>query len=94
MIKHIVMWNYKENCRMADIDEISFQLLQLKKLDEVLDLTIHKSNMKSSTKDFCLIVNLLNEKDLQAYLAKAEHQKVLNLINKSFCKRECFDVDF
>ncbi len=93
MLKHIVMWNFKKDCSMRDIDEISFQLMELKKLDEVLELTVYKSNQKSSTKDFCLITTFFNESDLQKYLRHPAHQKVSQLIEKSFCNRQCFDVE-
>ena len=94
MIKHIVLWNFKPDTAHRDIDEITFRLLELKKLDEVLELTVQKSNFKSSTKDYFLSVTLLNEKDLKAYQENPEHKKVAALIEKSFTKRECFDVEY
>jgi len=94
MIKHIVLWNYKPDTSHRDIDEITFRLLELKKLDEVLELSVQKSNFKTSTKDYFLSVTLLNEKDLKAYLEHPEHKKVVALIDKAFTKRECFDVDY
>jgi hypothetical protein len=87
------MWNYKESCSQKDIDEIAFQLLQLKKLDEVLELTVYRSNLKSSSKDFCLLVTFFNEDDLNSYLKHPDHLQVVKLIEKCFCKRECFDVE-
>jgi len=93
MLKHIVMWNFKEDCRIRDVEEIAFQLLELKKLPEVLELTVYKSNLKSSTKDFCLVATFLNEADLQAYLKHPNHQAVGKLIEASFTRKECFDVE-
>ena len=94
MIKHIVMWNFKKDTALRDIDEITFRFLELKKLDEVMELSVFKSNMKTSTKDYFLTVTLLNEKDLQTYQNHPEHQKVVTLINKAFTNRECFDLEY
>ena len=93
MFKHIVLWNYKPEATHREIDEITFRLLELKKLDEVLELSIQKSNTKTSTKDYCLIVTFLNEKDYISYSDNPEHKKIAELIKKSFTKRECFDVE-
>ncbi len=93
MLKHIVQWNFKKDTTFREIDDITFKLLNLKKLDEVLDMTIYKSNCKSSTKDFCLIVTFLNKSNLDAYTKNPKHQEVVKLIQKSFTNRECFDVE-
>ena len=94
MIKHLVLWNLKSDTPLRDVDEITFQLLQLKKLDEVLELSVLKSNLKSSSRSYCLNVVFLNEKDYQSYLEHPDHIKVSNLINQAFCDRVCFDVEY
>ena len=91
MVKHLVLWNFKPDTPRRDIDEITFRLLQLKKLDEVLELNVQKSNLSSSTKDYLLTVVFLNEKDLKTYQENPEHQKVSQLIEKALENRVSFD---
>lgn len=93
MLKHIVQWNFKPETTFREMDDITFKLLNLKKLNEVLELSVMKSNCKSSTKDYCLIATFLNQSNLDGYLRHPAHQEVANLINKAFINKECFDVE-
>jgi len=94
MIKCIAMWNFKTDTTHRAIDEVTFKFLELKKLDEVLELSVLKSNIKSSTKDYCLLVTLLNERDLQQFLNSAPYKEVAALAAKEFCKFETFHVEY
>ena len=93
MYKHILLYNYKNDTSQRDLDELTFQLLELKKHNEILELNIIKSNCKTSTKDYYITMTFLNEREATSWLRQAAWQKVDQLLNKLLCKSECFDVE-
>ena len=93
MVKCIALWNYRQETTHRAIDEVVFKMLELKKLNEVLELTVSKSNIKGSTKDLALTVTLLNERDLKTFLDHPAHKEVIALTNKELRNFEVFYVE-
>ncbi|MFV0254794.1 MAG: Dabb family protein [Erysipelotrichaceae bacterium] len=93
MLKHYVMWNIREEALRRDVDEAILRLLELKSLNEVLDLKVEKSNCSSSSKDIILIVTCLTEKDLNTYLKDPLHIEISEFIHKVFTNKEVLDID-
>jgi len=93
MLRHFVLWNFKKETSQKQIDEIVFQLLELKKLNEVLELSVLRSNCPTSTKDLLLNVTFMGQKDMNIYLNTPQHRQVAKLINDACIKRECFDIE-
>lgn len=93
MLKHYVTWNIKKDAKKRAVDDLILKILELKKLNEVLDLKIEKSNCKSSTKDIILLVTLLHQKDLNTYLKDPLHVKVAEEIDKVLTNRDVIDIE-
>ena len=93
MIKHIVMWKFKEN-EEENVDKF---LTGLKSLDDVIDVIKYmevKRSVKPNGKyDAVLISKFDNFEDLEKYKNDPRHVEVSNLCKSIRTDRASIDVE-
>lgn len=99
MIKHIVMWKFKENAlnntREENIDEFVTRLEGLVGvIDEIVSLTAKKNILPGETaSDLVLLSEFASLEDLEKYNSHPEHQKVLAFGKEVICERRAVDFE-
>ena len=96
MLKHIVMWNFKEGLSDSQNAENALKAkAELEALvnyiDEILEIKVHINHLSSSNMDIILNSTFTNEKALAAYKIHPEHLRVGEFISIAFQNRTCID---
>ena len=95
MIKHIVMWKFKDTVSVAEQQEMKRQLLALQ--GRVPSLTAIEVGMDFSKKepsmDMVLYSEFQTKADLQAYATHPEHLKVVAFVKPLVCDRAVVDYE-
>lgn len=96
MIRHIVMWNIKEEltgeAKKQACEKMAEGFLPLKNLvPDVIDLKVEINTMESSNRDFMLLVDFPNVEALAAYQVHPEHVKAAAYVKEVTTNRVCFD---
>ncbi|MDE6313854.1 MAG: Dabb family protein [Lachnospiraceae bacterium] len=96
MIRHIVMWNIKEEFTQEEKKKVCEKMaegfLPLKELvPNVLDLQVEINTMESSNRDFMLLVDFPDEEALKSYQVHPEHVKAASYVKEVTVNRVCFD---
>jgi hypothetical protein len=99
MIKHVVMWKFKDfaagNLKEENIEIAVEKLLLLKDLvDEIKFLEVGKNiNESDAAYELVLITEFENLSDLEQYQIHSEHEKVKDFIGKTAAKRVLVDYE-
>ncbi|KXS49580.1 Stress responsive A/B Barrel Domain [Halanaerobium congolense] len=99
MIKHVVMWKFKDfaagNLKEENIEIAVEKLLLLKDLvDEIKFLEVGKNiNESDAAYELVLITEFENLSDLEQYQIHSEHEKVKDFIEKTAAKRVLVDYE-
>ncbi|MBQ4529549.1 MAG: Dabb family protein [Lachnospiraceae bacterium] len=98
MIRHIVMWNIKDEFSEAQKAEACKKMeegfLPLKaSVPNVIDLQVKTNTIESSNRDFMLIVDFPDEEALKAYQVHPEHVKAAGYVKSVTVDRVCFDYE-
>ena len=89
MIKHIVMWKFKDETAEADKLEMKRQLEALKGVvPSLIDIEIGLDVVGSdASKDMVLYSEFASLEDLKAYATHPEHLKVVEFVKPLVCER-------
>lgn len=95
MIKHIVMWKFKDEVSEADKLEMKRQLESLKGVvPSLIDIEIGMDVVgKEASKDMVLYSEFANMGDLAAYAGHPEHVKVVEFVKPLVCERAVVDYE-
>lgn len=98
MVKHIVMWNFKEELsageRQTAYEKIKAGLIEVKSQAQgVEELTLIFNRLASSNKDLALISAFTSVEALNAYQTHPAHVKVAEYIKTVVCDRACLDYE-
>jgi len=95
MIKHVVMWKFKEENKAENMEKAKELLLalpalipELKKMEVHFDLTHSEMSM-----DFMLDTELLSVEDMKIYANHPEHLKVSKFIRSVIESRVVLDAE-
>ena len=93
MIKHIVMWKFKEDVAEADKLEMKRQLESLKGVvPSLIEIEIGLDMVgKDASKDMVLYSEFASMDDLAAYAGHPEHIKVVEFVKPLVCERAVVD---
>ena len=98
MIRHVVMFKYKEEAEGKTKQENLIKTKELlesleSKVDEIkyLNVAINAEEADSNNYDFVLTVDVNTMEDLDAYQNNEDHKEVGKFIKKSAIKRACVD---
>ncbi|WP_372807971.1 Dabb family protein [Pontiella sp.] len=95
MIKHIVMWKFKDEVAEADKQEAKRRLEALKGVTPTLiDIEVGLDVLGSvQSKDMVLYSEFASMADLKAYAEHPEHVKVGGFIKPLVCERHAVDYE-
>ena len=99
MIKHIVMWKFKDSAegktKKENISIVKENLLKLPAIiDEIKFMSIHGDDSGSDDNfDAVLITEFENFEDLHTYKVHPEHQKVSQYVKLVSCSRASVDYN-
>ena len=95
MIKHVVMWKFKEEnkeANMAHAKEILFALVD--KIPEIKGMEIYFDSLgKDMAMDMMLVVMVDNAEELATYAVHPEHLKVSGFIRSVVESRVVLDAE-
>lgn len=95
MIKHIVMWKFKDEVAEADKLEMKRQLESLKGVVPTLvdiEIGLNVADCPPAM-DMVLSSEFQSVEDLKAYVAHPEHQKVVGFVKTLICERAVVDYE-
>ena len=99
MIKHIILWNLKEEYSHSEKKEIKKNiqtaLEDLKgKIPGLLEIKVHVEGLSSSTADLMLDSTFESEDALKGYAVPPEHVKAANTFVRPYtAHRSCLDFE-
>ena len=95
MIKHIVMWKFKDGVVEADKLEMKRQLEALKGVvPSLIDIEVGLDVVgKDASKDMVLYSEFSSMNDLAAYAGHPEHLKVVEFVKTLVCERAVVDYE-
>ena len=95
MIKHIVMWKFKDEVDESDKLEMKRQLEALKGVaPSLIDIEIGMDMVgKEASKDMVLYSEFNSMEDLAAYAGHPEHLKVVEFVKPLVCERAVVDYE-
>ena len=95
MIKHIVMWKFKDEVNESDKLEMKRQLEALKGVvPRLIDIEIGMDMVgKEASKDMVLYTEFHSMEDLAAYAGHPAHLKVVEFVKPLVCERAVVDYE-
>ena len=96
MVKHIIIWNLKEEYNTPEIKEGIKQGLSslVGVVPGLLEVRVETEHLKSATGDVMLYSVFENEEALKGYSVHPEHVKVADTFVRPYtCGRACFDYE-
>lgn len=99
MIKHIILWNLKEEYSIEEKENIKrnikIELENLKgKVPGLIDINVHISGLKSSTADLMLDSTLESEDALKNYAIHPDHVHAADTFVRPYTAlRSCLDFE-
>lgn len=96
MVKHIIIWNFKDELSADDREKYSAEIKSglegLKgKIDGLVDIKVQTEFLESSNGDLMLDSTFVDEKALQGYQVNPEHVKVAEVVRSVVSSRKCVD---
>ena len=96
MVKHIVLWSFKEE--LTPEERVSYAA-QIKEgleglvgvVPGLLSAKVVTEPISSSTHDLCLITELESAEALKAYAVNPDHLKVATVVRSVTCNRAAMD---
>ena len=98
MVRHVVMWNFKEggsDVQNADnAQKVKHALENLKSLvPEIVDIKVHINQLSYSTKDVMLDACFADEAGFLAYKNNADHKAAGEIVKEYLTDRVAFDYN-
>ena len=99
MVKHVILWNLKEEYSAAEKEEIKKNIKAgieslNGKIPGLIDIKVHITGLESSTADLMLDSTLESEEALKAYAVHPVHVEVANTKVRPFtASRSCMDYE-
>ena len=96
MVKHIVMWSFKEEIPMEERDADKVRIKEgleglVGIVPGLLSARVVTDLISSSTHDFCLITEFDTPEALAAYKDHPDHVKVASFVRSVTCNRAALD---
>lgn len=93
MLKHIVMWKFKEGTE-EQAKDFAEKLVSLKEeIPEIVEIEVGFSDKPNNSYDAVLISEFRNKEDLEAYKTNPKHKKVSELCKSIRTDRISIDYE-
>lgn len=98
MVKHIVLWNFKEELTKAERMEAGLKMKEaLEALKEIvpgtIDLTVEINQQDTSNRDIALISTFESVEALKGYIVHPAHVEAGQHVRAVTCDRACIDFE-
>ena len=99
MVKHIILWNLKDELTVEEKAEIKMGIKEgleglQGKIEGLVDIKVNTGGLSSSTADLMLDSTFISEDALKFYASHPLHQDVANTKVRPFTKqRSCLDFE-
>ena len=99
MVKHIILWNLKDEFTPEEKENIRFGIKEgleslQGKIEGLIDIKVNINGLSSSTADLMLDSTFESEEALKFYASHPLHQEIANLRVSPFTKqRSCLDFE-
>lgn len=99
MVKHVILWNLKEEFSQAEKEEIKKNIKAgieslNGKIPSLIDIKVYTTGLASSTADLMLDSTFESEEALKNYAVHPDHVEVANTMVRPFtAKRSCLDFE-
>ena len=99
MVKHIILWNLKDEFSVEERENIKVGIKEgleglSGKIEGLVDIKVNINGLSSSTADLMLDSTFVNEEALEFYASHPLHQEVANTKVRPFTKqRSCLDFE-
>lgn len=97
MVKHVILWNLKEEITGKEKEEIMKNIKEgieglIRKVPGIIDIKVYYDALDSSTADIMLDSTFESEEALKGYAVHPEHVKVADTLVRPYtAKRSCLD---
>lgn len=98
MVKHIVMWSFKDEVTGEEREEAAKKIKEgleglVGVVPGLLSAKVVVAPLASSTHDLCLLTELDSEASLKAYATNPDHLKVATFVRSVTCNRAAMDYE-
>lgn len=98
MVKHIVMWDFKEEIKEEQRAEAAARIKEgleglVGKVPGLLSARVITSPLSSSTHDLSLAAEMESPEALKVYKDHPEHLKTASFVRSVTCNRACLDYE-
>lgn len=98
MVKHVIIWNFKEELTADDRKVAAAKIKEgieglLGKIDGLTDIKVYTNPLASSSGDLILDSTFVNEEALKGYQVHPEHVAVATYVRTQVGSRACFDYE-
>ncbi len=99
MVKHVILWNLKDEYSQTEKEEIKKNIKSgieslNTKIPGLLDIKVYTTGLSSSTADLMLDSTFESKEALKGYAVHPEHLEVANTMVRPFtAKRSCLDFE-
>lgn len=99
MVKHIILWNLKDEFSVEERENIKVGIKEgleglSGKIEGLVDIKVNINGLSSSTADLMLDSTFVSEEALKFYASHPLHQEVANTKVRPFTKqRSCLDFE-
>ena len=96
MVRHIVMWNYKDGFSDAENKENALKVKSILEnlincIDGIIEMKVYINELASSNRDIILNSLFESEEALAAYIVHPEHKKAGEFVRSVVQDRACVD---
>lgn len=98
MVKHIIIWSFKEEYSADEKSEFAAKIKSgledlVGKIDGLTQVCVHTAPLGSSTGDLMLDSSFTDEAALKAYQQNPDHLTVASFVRSVVGERKCFDFE-
>ena len=98
MIKHIIIWNFKDDLSAEERSQYSATIKAgleglLGVIDGLTDIKVRTEFLASSNGDLMLDSTFKDEQSLKGYQTAPEHLKVAEIVRSVVSQRKCVDFE-
>lgn len=97
MVKHIIIWNFKEDLTAADKARYAAEIKAgleglMGRIDGLAEIKVYTEGLPSSNGDLMLDSTFVSKEALEGYQSNPEHLKVAAIVRSVTAHRSCFDM--
>ena len=98
MVKHIIIWNFKEEYSQAEKAENAAKIKAgleglMGKIDGLTEIKVYTNPLESSNGDLILDSTFVDEAALKGYQTNPKHVEVATFVRSVVADRKCIDFE-